>query len=100
MAGNIIEVTAEGASAEFMADAADYVVTIEATNWDSSSVTLQETAGSSFQDSDDPYNTGNALTRTDNGKSVRVSGGLKYRLNCTTLGGSAAGIRAIFNRAT
>lgn len=94
----IIEITGDGASDVFDAGEGDHVGCIEATTWDGASATLQETLGESFVDSDDPYNTGNALTRTANGKSFRMTGGTRYRLNVSSFG-STVGLRLIINRA-
>jgi len=95
----IIEVTGDGASDVYVAGEGDHVGCIEATTWgETTTATLQETLGSSFVDSDDPYNTGNALTRTANGKSFRMTGGVIYRLNVENYG-SSAGMRLIINRA-
>lgn len=94
-----ITATADGASGVIALGEGDHVLAIEATTWDGASVTLQEALGSGFVNSDDPYNTGNALTRTANGPVVRVAGGTKYRLNVSSYGGSTAGLKLIANRA-
>lgn len=96
----IQEVTSTGYTDEIQCGVGDQVAIIEATTWDSASVTLQEGAGDSWADCDDPYNTGNALTRTANGKAIRLTGGLSYRLNCTTYGASTAGLRLVINQAS
>jgi hypothetical protein len=93
-----VTVAGDGASDEIVLGEGDHVGCIEGTTWDGASATLQETLGDSFVDSDDPYNTGNALTRTANGKLFRLTGGTRYRLNVSSFG-STVGLRLIINRA-
>ena len=96
----IIDVTGDGATDAIVCGEGDHIGAIEATTWDGASVTLQESvSGSAFVDSDDPYNTGNALTRTENGKAFRLTGGCQYRVNVSSYGGSTAGLRLVVNRA-
>ena len=59
-----IEATADGATASIHLPTGIFALEIKADTWDGASTTLQEGYGSVFTNSDDPYNTGNALTRT------------------------------------
>lgn len=92
-------VAGDGASDVITLGEGDHVLAIEASVWSGASATLQESLGSGFVNSDDPYDTGNALTRTADGPVVRVAGGTKYRLNVSSYGGSTAGLKLIANRA-
>lgn len=92
-------ISGNGVSDVLILGEGEHVLAIEAATWDSVSATLQESIGTVFVDCDDPYNTGSALTRTDNGFVVRVSGGTKYRLNVSSYGGSTSGLKLIANRA-
>ena len=65
-----VEATADGATASIHLPTGIFALEIKADAWDGASATLQEGYGSVFSDSDDPYNTGNALTRTANGKII------------------------------
>ena len=65
-----IEATADGTTASIHLPTGIFALEIKADAWDGASATLQEGYGSVFTNSDDPYNTGNALTRTDNGKII------------------------------
>ena len=85
--------TADGATDSIHLPPGVYVLEIYADTWDGASATLQEGYASSFVNSDDPYNTGNALTRTANGKVVVAQGGCEYRLNVSSFGGSTAGLK-------
>ena len=88
-----VTATGDGATSSIHLPPGVYVLEIKATAWDGASATLQEGYVSSFVDSDDPYNTGNALTRTANGKVVVAQGGCEYRLNVSSFGGSTAGLK-------
>ena len=95
-----IEISGDGASEALQLGEGEHVIEISATTWDGASATLQESvSGSAFVNSDDPYNTGSALTRTANGNCFRVTGGCSYRLNVSDYGGSTAGLKLIANRA-
>ena len=93
----VIAITGNGASESISLGTGSFVLSIEAVAWDGASAVLQEAVGSTFVDSDDPYSTGNALTRTANGKVIVASGGTKYRLNVSSFGGSTAGLRLFAN---
>ena len=88
-----IEATADGATASIHLPTGIFALEIKADTWDGASATLQEGYGTVFTNSDDPYNTGNALTRTDNGKIIVAQGGCEYRLNVSSFGGSTAGLK-------
>ena len=94
-----VTVTGDGATDSINLGEGVFVATIEATTWDGASATLQETVGENFVNSDDPYSTGTALTRTANDKSFVVAGGCKYRLNVSSFG-STVGLRLIINKSS
>ena len=94
----VIPITGNGASASITLATGVHALSIEAVVWDGASVVLQEAVDGAFFDSDDPYNTGNALTRTANGKVIVANGGIKYRLNVSSFGASTAGLRLLDGR--
>ena len=87
-----VTATGDGATSSIHLPPGVYVLEIKATAWDGVSATLQEGYGSVFADSDDPYNTGNALTRTADGKLIVAQGGCEFRLNVSSYGGSTSGL--------
>jgi len=101
VSGFTIEATGNGATDALSLTPGDWLLEISATTWDGASVTLQESlSGDSFADSDDPYNTGNALTRTANGKLAVCFGGCRVRLNVSSYGSSTAGLKLVANPAS
>ncbi|XZE56143.1 hypothetical protein SH139x_002224 [Planctomycetaceae bacterium SH139] len=93
-----ISVTGNGATDSITLPIGEWVVEVSATTWDGCSVTVQESvSGDAFVNSDDPYNTGNALTRTANDKVVHFAGGVRLRLNVSSFGASTAGLKLIAN---
>lgn len=98
MSRPVIEVTGDGATDSIALSPGEWVIEVSATTWDGASATVQESlSGDAFVNSDDPYNTGNALTRTANGKLVAFQGGVRLRLNVSSYGGSTAGLKLIAN---
>lgn len=98
MSRPVIEVTGDGASSAISLPPGEWIVSVEATTWDGASVVVQESlSGDAFVDSDDPYSTGTALTRTANGKLIQFAGGVRLRLNVSSYGGSTAGLKLIAN---
>ena len=90
--------TGDGATDSMALPQGDWLLEISASSWDGASATLQESlSGDAFADSDDPYNTGSALTRTANGKLCVVAGGCRVRLNVSSYGGSTAGLKLVAN---
>lgn len=96
-----VTATADGVSEAINLGQGEFYLQIVADTWGgSTSVALQEGSGatSTFVASDDPYNTGNAIARTANGKMLLVRGGISYRLNVTSYSGSA-NLRLVAHRA-
>jgi hypothetical protein len=94
-----VQAATNGVSEEIILGEGDHVGAIEATTWDGAEATLQESLGDGWADVDDPYNVGNALTRTENGNLFRLTGGSKYRRNVAEFGESTVGLKLIINRA-
>jgi len=78
-----VEYVSGGSSPGMLLPKGKHLLFIKATNWNSASATLQEAENNvagEYVASDDPYNTGNALTRTANGNAILIHGGCYVRL--------------------
>ena len=88
----IVEYVSGGSSPGMLLPKGKHLLFIRATTWNGASVTLQEAENNvagEYVNSDDPYNTGNDLTRTANGKGIVAYGGCYIRLAVT---GSPTGL--------
>lgn len=94
------EATADGATNYITLPPGVFTAQISADTWDGASATLQEGSAGDFVDCDDPYNTGNALTRTANGKLITIQGGLSYRLNVSSYGASTSGLALVIRESS
>jgi hypothetical protein len=77
-----------------------YLLEITATVWDGATAVLESAGSGGFDGVDDPYNSGNDVSRTADGQLVGAYGGARYRLNVSDYGDDTAGLRLIAHQAT
>jgi hypothetical protein len=95
-----VTATGDGASEVINLPPGRYLLEITATTWDGATAVLESAGSGGFDGLDDPYNSGNEVSRTSDGQLVGAFGGARYRLNVSDYGDDTAGLRLIAHQAT
>ena len=99
MATNSVSISIDGDTDELVLPQGVYKLEITATEWDGATATLKEVGVGTAVAVDDPYNAGNALARTANGKMIETRGGTKFLLTVSGAGESTDSVTLTAHRA-
>lgn len=74
-----------------------HMIELVADDWGGATVVLESASEDDWEAVDDPYNSGNDVSRTANGPMIGVFGGVKYRIAVSNYSGSGttSGLRMI-----